>query len=180
MAKSKTKAPKGLQFKDATDLDLAAARAVIAGMDAHTFYTGRIYRLYNKITGRNEPAQNCASCLRTRAKAIRDWYAEGMRGAKKVKATNGVKVTNDAKPMAPVEPMAPVAEEITVPGVEVVLSDGASVFVDTAELVDGAKGVARYADGRKVQAGTYDTASGHVLKVAVAGKSTFVEVEDLT
>lgn len=172
MAKTKNGPTKGLAFTDATEKELAAARSIIADHKRHRYYVGRIYTLFNKVTGKNDAAQNCASCLRTRAKAIEAWYNEGTKAtAPKATKTGGVKVTNDPKPVTP-----PAVEA----GVEVVLADDTPIIFGAPELLDGAKGIATTLDGKKVKAGTYETKHGHLIKVAVGGKATFSEVEDLT
>ncbi len=205
MAKTKTAQLKGLAFQDATEQDKAAARSVIADHKKHRYYVGRIYKLFNKVTGKNDVAQNCASCLRTRAKAIEAWYNEGAKAAApaikaNAKKTGGVKVTNDPKPVTLPAGGAPVAVEPDsehptattdpngnpAPAVGVMrlpLNDGTFIDFtpnDGADFADGVKGIATTLEGKKAKAGTYETAQGHLVKVAVGGKATYAEVEDLT
>lgn len=191
MAKTKTAQPKGLAFSDATEQDKAAARSVIADHKKHRYYVGRIYKLFNKVTGKNDVAQNCASCLRTRAKAIEAWYNAGAKAKAPAIAAatkkGGVKVANDPKPVTLPAGGAPVADAGKPPvlppdpsGIEVKLKDGTAVILQAAELVDGAKGLLVTEDGKKVKAGTHETEDGHLFKVAVGGKATYAEVEDLT
>ena len=39
--------------------------------------------MYNVITGKNEEARTCSSCLRARAREIKKWYDEGLQASKK-------------------------------------------------------------------------------------------------
>lgn len=44
--------------------------------ETHRYSMSKIYRAYNKVFGKSEPPQSCASCLIRKVRELRKWLEE--------------------------------------------------------------------------------------------------------
>lgn len=68
-----TKVKKGVDYSKATPALVKQVKGVIADADKHTYSVSKIYAAHNAAFGLREQPQTCSSCLRNRARDLRDW-----------------------------------------------------------------------------------------------------------
>lgn len=193
------KQAKATERKDASKELLAqVAEAINAGAEAgirSRYSTAKVYAAHNAVQGLDEKPANCSSCVMRRVQVLRRWFggvdeieAQMTQKEKEVaqattnpvepegKTTKKDKVESDATPANYTDPEG---ENYQGPaeGVIRLLFDEGVVPVDfTPSAEDATKGTVARADGKGVQAGTYETANGATLVVAVGNKATYTEL----
>jgi hypothetical protein len=53
---------------------LGQVREVLDMAAKGRYSTSKVYAAYNAVTGKNDPPQTCASCLRNRVRVMKEWY----------------------------------------------------------------------------------------------------------
>ena len=168
-----TKVKKGVDYSKVTPALVKQVKDVIADADKHTYSVSKVYAAHNAAFGLREQPQTCSSCLRNRARDLRDWlkgyddYAGKSEEAKRL-ADEAAKDQNNPQYAAPA------------PGViRIPLTDGAPMDFTPVSEDDQTKGTVSWPDGTKVAPGKYTTARGETIVVQVGSKGR-IEVEDLT
>lgn len=196
-----TKVKKGVDYSKATPALVKQVKDVIADADKHTYSVSKVYAAHNAAFGLREQPQTCSSCLRNRARDLRDWikgydeYAkanapkpemppagnEGTGEGGKAQDGGQTGQSGDAKTDPQYDnPEAPgyVAQgegTVRYPMAEGIPFD----FLPNEGTI--VKGTVKRADGTKVKPGTYVTAEGLEIVVQPGGKANIKEVEeDLT
>lgn len=203
-----TKLKKGVAYSGVTPALVKQVKDVIADADKHTYSVSKVYAAHNAAFGLREQPQTCSSCLRNRARNLRDW----------LKGYDDYAKANAPKPETP-----PVDSEGTGKGSKAQKSDqtgkGSKAQKsdqteqsgdakpdpqhDATGYVAQAEGVVRYpmaegvpfdflpkegtlvkgtvtrADGSKIKPGTYITAEGLQIVVQPGGKAN-IKNEDGT
>jgi hypothetical protein len=175
------KTKKGVDYCKATPDLVKQVKGVIADADKHTYSVSKVYAAHNAVFGLRETPQTCSSCLRNRARNLREWLKEYDEYAK----------ANAPKPEVP-----PAGNEGT--GESGKAPDDEPHYLPQAEgtvrypMAEGApfdflpyegtivKGTVLRADGTKIKPGRYVTAEGLEIAVQPGGKANIKEVEDLT
>lgn len=185
-----TKVKKGVDYSKATPALVKKVKDVIADADKHTYSVSKVYAAHNAAFGLREQPQTCSSCLRNRARDLRDWlkgydeYAKanapepgtppaGNEGTGKdgdQTRQSGDAATDSNNPQYD----APAPGVVRIP-----MKEGAPIDLTPASEGDQTKGTVSYADGTKVTPGRYTAARGETIVVQVGGKGR-IEVEDLT
>lgn len=190
-----TKTKKGVDYSKVTPALVKQVKDVIADADKHTYSVSKVYAAHNAAFGLREQPQTCSSCLRNRARDLRDWlkgyddYAKenapkpetppaGNEGTDEGgKAQDGDQTGQsgdaDTDPNNP-QYAAPAPGVIRIP-----LNDGAPMDFTPVSEDDQTKGTVSWPDGTKVAPGKYTTARGETIVVRVGSKCR-IEVEDLT
>lgn len=190
-----TKVKKGVDYSKVTPALVKQVKDVIADADKHTYSVSKVYAAHNAAFGLREQPQTCSSCLRNRARDLRDWlkgydeYAKanapkpetppaGNEGTDEGgKAQDGDQTGQSGD--ADTDPNNP-QYNAPAPGVvRIPMKEGATIDLTPASEDDQTKGTVSYADGTKVVPGKYTTARGETIVVQVGSKGR-IEVEDLT
>lgn len=190
-----TKTKKGVDYSKVTPALVKQVKDVIADADKHTYSVSKVYAAHNAALGLREQPQTCSSCLRNRARDLRDWlkgyddYAKanapkpetppaGNEGTDEGgKAQDGDQTGQSGD--ADTDPNNP-QYDAPAPGVvRIPMKEGAPIDLTPASEDDQTKGTVTYADGTKVAPGKYTTARGETIVVQVGSKGR-IEVEDLT
>lgn len=183
------KTKKGVDYSKVTPALVKQVNDVIADADKHTYSVSNVYAAHNAVFGLREQPQTCSSCLRNRARDLRDWlkgYDEYANAPKPETPPAGNEGTGeDSKARdgqsgdADTDPNNP-QNEAPAPGVvRIPMKEGAPIDLTPASKDDQTKGAVSYADGTKVAPGKYTTARGETIVVQVGSKGR-IEVEDLT
>lgn len=178
-----TKTKKGVDYSKATPALVKQVKDVIADADKHTYSVSKVYAAHNAAFGLREQPQTCSSCLRNRARDLRDWlkgydeYAGKSEEAKRLAdEAEAKRLADEAEAKDPNNPQY----EAPAPGVvRIPMKEGAPIDLTPASEDDQTKGTVSYADGTKVAPGKYTTARGETIVVQVGSKGR-IEVEDLT
>lgn len=171
-----TKKSKQVAYGEASARLRAEVDFLLKEVDRHNFYAARLYAAHNEVKGLNEETSNCASCLRSRARNLREWRANGK------KATAATKLTD---------------EEVT--GIVVALLEGAGVDGDTqpaqvlevvkhqlkgehhaqviAKLQEGEKELTAQLAQQEEDAGRYDRWREDAAALGLTADSTTEEVK---
>jgi hypothetical protein len=187
-----TKTKKGVDYSKVTPALAKQVKDVIADADKHTYSVSKVYAAHNAVFGLRETPQTCSSCLRNRARNLREWFREYDEYVQ----------TNIPKPEAPPTDNEGTGEDGKAPedgDTKPDPEDGDLGYVPQAEgtvrypMAEGApfdflpnegtivKGMAvRRADGSRIKSGKYFTAEGLEIAVQPGGKASIKEVEDLT
>lgn len=194
-----TKTKKGVDYSKATPALVKQVKDVIADADKHTYSVSKVYAAHNAAFGLREQPQTCSSCLRNRARDLRDWlkgYDEYAKAPKPEtppagnggtgedgKAQDGDQTgqSGDAKPDPQYDnPEAPGYVAQAEGTVRYPMTEGIPFdFLPNEGTI--VKGTVTRADGTKVKPGTYVTAEGLEIVVQPGGKANIKEVEeDLT
>lgn len=196
-----TKTKKGVDYSKATPALVKQVKDVIADADKHTYSVSKVYAAHNAAFGLREQPQTCSSCLRNRARDLRDWLkgydehakanapkpetppagnegkGEGSKAQNGGQTGQGGEVKPDPQYDNPEAPGYVAQAEGTVryPMAEGIPFD---FLPNEGTLV---KGTVMRADGSKIKPGTYVTAEGLEIVVQPSGKANIKEVEeDLT
>lgn len=183
-----TKTKKGVAYSGVTPALVKQVKDVIADADKHTYSVSKVYAAHNAAFGLREQPQTCSSCLRNRARNLRDWlkgYEEYANAPTPETPPAGNEDTGgDAKPDPQHDATGYVAQAEGV--VRYPMAEGIpfDFLPNKGTLV---KGTVTRADGSKVKPGTYITAEGLQIVVQPGGKAniknedgTPFDEEDLT
>lgn len=192
-----TKVKKGVDYSKVTPALVKQVKDVIADADKHTYSVSKVYEAHNAAFGLREQPQTCSSCLRNRARDLRDWlkgYDEYVKAnapkpetppagnegkGESGKAQDGQ--SGDANPDSQYDnPEAPGYVAQAEGTVRYPMAEGIPFdFLPNEGTI--VKGTVTRADGTKVKPGTYVTAEGLEIAVQPGGKANIKEVEeDLT
>lgn len=196
-----TKTKKGVDYSKVTPALVKQVKDVIADADKHTYSVSKVYAAHNAAFGLREQPQTCSSCLRNRARDLRDWlkgydeYAkanapkpetppagnEGTDEGGKGHDGDQTGQSGEAKPNPQYDsPEAPGYVAQAEGTVRYPMAEGIpfDFLPNEGTLV---KGTVTRADGSKIKPGTYVTAEGLEIVVQPGGKANIKEVEeDLT
>lgn len=179
-----TKTKKGIDYNKVTPALVKQVKDVIADADKHTYSVSKVYAAYNAAFGLHEQPQTCSSCLRNRARYLRDWlkgYDEYADESGRIQDDDQTGQNGDAD-------IAPQYDNPDAPGyvaqaegtVRYPMAEGTpfDFLPNEGTLV---KGTVTRADGSKIKPGTYITAEGLEIVVQPGGKASIKEAEeDLT
>lgn len=196
-----TKVKKGVDYSKVTPALVKRVKDVIADADKHTYSVSKVYAAHNAAFGLREQPQTCSSCLRNRARDLRDWlkgydeYANA-NAPKPITPPAGNEGTDEGGKAQDGGQTGQSGEAKTDPQYD---NPEASGYVAQAEgtvrypMAEGipfdflpnkgtlVKGTVTRADGSKIKPGTYVTAEGLEIAVQPGGKANIKEVEeDLT
>lgn len=173
------KTKKGVDYSKVTPALVKQVKDVIADADKHTYSVSKVYAAHNAAFGLREQPQTCSSCLRNRARNLRDWLKGYDEYANAPKPE-----TPPAKPDPQYDDPGYVAQAegtVRYPMAEGIPFD---FLPNKGTLV---KGTVTRADGSKIKPGTYITAEGLQIVVQPGGKAniksgdgTPFDDEDLT
>lgn len=197
-----TETKKGVAYSSVTPALVKQVKDVIADADKHTYSVSKVYAAHNAAFGLREQPQTCSSCLRNRARNLRDWlkgYEEYTKASKpetppagnedmgkgsKAQKSDQTKQSGDAKPDPQHDATGYVAQAegvVRYPMAEDIPFD---FLPNEGTLV---KGTVTRADGTKIKPGIYITAEGLQIVVQPGGKAniknedgTSFDEEDLT
>jgi hypothetical protein len=188
-----TKVKKGVDYSKVTPALVKQVKDVIADAEKHTYSVSKVYAAHNAAFGLREQPQTCSSCLRNRARDLRDWlkgyneYAKAKPEMPPAGNEGGKAQGGDVKPDPQYDnPEAPgyvaqVEGTVRYPMAEGIPFD---FLPNEGTLV---KGTVTRADRSKVKPGTYVTAGGLKIVVQPGGKAnikdedgTPFDEEDLT
>lgn len=189
-----TKTKKGVDYSKVTPALVKQVKDVIADADKHTYSVSKVYAAHNAAFGLREQPQTCSSCLRNRARDLRDWlkgydeYAkanapkpetppagEGKDEGGKAQDGDQTGQSGDAD----TDPNNPQYDAPALGVVRIPMKEGAPIDLTPASEDDQTKGTVSWPDGTKVAPGKYTTARGETIVVQVGSKGR-IEVEDLT
>lgn len=197
-----TKSKKGVDYSGVTPALVKQVKDVIADADKHTYSVSKVYAAHNAAFGLREQPQTCSSCLRNRARNLRDWlkgYEEYTKASKpemppagnedtgkgsKAQKSDQTEQSGDAKADPQHDATGYVAQAEGV--VRYPMAEGVpfDFLPKEGTLV---KGTVTRADGSKIKPGTYITAEGLQIVVQPGGKAniknedgTPFDEEDLT
>lgn len=190
-----TKVKKGVDYSKVTPALVKQVKDVIADADKHTYSVSKVYAAHNAAFGLREQPQTCSSCLRNRARDLRDWlkgyddYAKANAPKPETPPAGNEGTGEDGKAQdgdqtgqsgdADTDPNNP-QYKAPAPGViRIPMKEGAPIDLTPASEDDQTKGTVSYADGTKVMPGRYTTVRGETIVVQVGSKGR-IEVEDLT
>lgn len=185
------KTKKGVDYSKVTPALVKQVKDVIADADKHTYSVSKVYAAYNAAFGLRETPQTCSSCLRNRARSLREW----LKGYGEYIASKGetLSLSNEGKGEGG---KANRGNETKRGGVNVdpqYDNPEAHGYVAQAEgtvrypMAEGipfdflpnegtiVKGTVTRADGAKIKPGTYITAEGLKIVVQPGGKANIKE-----
>lgn len=177
---------------------LANVEAVLAMADKSRYSATKVYAAYNAVTGKNDSPQTCASCLRNRVKALREWHRMYWQGVDEVRTKGGsytltkdnsFQVSTPDGDTAP--PSADERPDAETPAVDNetpdVSNNGAPIDVIRLHSPslekplyfqpgdDPMKGKVQYEGGGAIKPGKYELSDGRELAVQPGGKATLKE-----
>lgn len=177
-----TKTKKGVDYSKVTPVLVEQVKDVIADADKHTYSVSKVYAAHNAAFGLREQPQTCSSCLRNRARDLRDWlkgYDEYAKAPKPATPPDGNKGTGDGDQTGQYDnPEAPGYVAQAEGTVRYPMAEGIpfDFLPNEGTLV---KGTVTRADGSKIKVGTYLTAEGLQIVVQPGGKAN-IKSEDGT
>ena len=190
-----TKTKKGVDYSKVTPELVKQVKNVIADADKHTYSVSRVYAVHNAAFGLRETPQTCSSCLRNRARALRDWlkgydeYAKANTPKPETPPVGNEGTGEDGKAQdcdrtgqngdADTDPNNPRYAAPALGVVRIPMKEGAPIDLTPVSEEDQTKGTVSWPDGTKVAPGKYTTARGETIVVQVGSKGR-IEVEDLT
>lgn len=164
---------------DLTEAQVDQVKAVIADMAINTYSTSKVYASYNEVFGLKETPQTCASCLKTRATKLREWFNEQDQPKAKAGKKNAApaKAEDTAKP-AKAEDGAGNGNQLEATNVK---NKAGELFATNIERdAEGNYLGITDAEAKALKPGTYTLENGDTIAVQPGGKSNYKANEDLT